>query len=187
MDPVDEPQHAAQEAERRVRSLLLGAGSARDRKIRIEGDPAGWDDLVTLDNNPGHGVDVVHDLNVHPLPFGDNEFDEIHAYEVLEHLASLGDWRFFFAEFSEYWRILKPGGRFYGTVPSLTSPWLFGDPSHTRVITQDTLVFLSQEQYNTQVGRTSMSDFRHVYQADFELLGVDVGENSMAFVLRAVK
>jgi len=117
------------------------------------------------------------------LPFGDGEFDEIHAYEVLEHLGSLGDWRFFCSEWNEYYRILKPGGYFFGTVPHMNSKWLFGDPSHTRVITKETLIFLEQRQY-TQVGRTSMSDFRHWYHGDFGIAMSGIVGESFRFILQ---
>jgi SAM-dependent methyltransferase len=169
-----------------MKSLLMGSGSSRDRRFKPNG-VAEWDELVTLDYNADHNPDVVHDLNVHPLPFEDNTFDEIHAYEVLEHLASLGDYRFFFSEFSEYWRILKPGGFFCATVPDVNSPWLFGDPSHTRVIVPESLTFLSQAEYEKQVGKTAMSDFRFIYKADFEAMGCQVADSTLAFVLKAIK
>ena len=51
----------------------------------------GWTDLVTLDVNADHSPDVVHDLESVPLPFADETFDEIHAYEVLEHTGAQGD------------------------------------------------------------------------------------------------
>jgi hypothetical protein len=38
---------------------------------------------------PGRGIDVVHDLNTFPYPFRDNEFDEILAYSILEHVDDL--------------------------------------------------------------------------------------------------
>jgi predicted SAM-dependent methyltransferase len=139
--------------------------------------------VTSLDINPQHNPDVVHDLNEHPLPFEDETFDEIHAYEVLEHLASQGDWRFFCSEWNEYYRILKAGGHFFGTVPDLESPWLWADPSHTRVITKDTLVFLNQDNYE-QVGETAMSDFRSHYHGDFETMAAEVGNSRLLFVLR---
>lgn len=168
-------------------NLMIGAGRSRVKRIDVDGVDEWVGGLVTLDNNPDHGTDVVHDLNVHPLPFEDNSFSTIHAYEVLEHLGSLGDYRFFFSEFSEYWRILEPGGLFYATVPALDSPWLFGDPSHTRVIVPESLVFLSQAEYERQVGVTAMSDFRSIYKADFEPVGTNVEGGSFKFVLRAIK
>jgi SAM-dependent methyltransferase len=148
--------------------LLLGCGSTRDRRIAI-GDRSEWTELVTLDNNPEHDPDIVHDLEDLPYPFPDNTFSEIHAYEVLEHLGRQGDWKGFFAQFSELWRILKPDGVLAATCPSYRSMWAWGDPSHTRVLTSGTLVFLSQAQYALQVGKTAMSDFRFCYRADFEL------------------
>jgi SAM-dependent methyltransferase len=114
-------------------------------------------------------------------------YDEIHAYEVLEHCGSQGDYRLFFAQFSEFWRILKPGGLFFATCPAWHSPWAWGDPSHSRVLTAGTLAFLSQEQYAKQVGVTPMSDFRSIYKADFEPVMVDESTESLLFVLRAVK
>lgn len=151
------------------------------------GGRKGWEHLVTLDHNADHRPDVVHDLEVLPYPFEEDAFEEIHAYEVLEHLGRQGDWRAYFAQFSELWRILKPGGFLAGTCPSWRSMWAWGDPSHTRVITSGSLVFLDQDQYTRQVGKTPMSDFRFVYKADFKAAWIQEDEEALKFVLQAVK
>jgi SAM-dependent methyltransferase len=169
--------------------LLIGCGSTRDR--RLPPGRRGWKKLVTLDHNADHGPDVVHDLELLPYPFEDDTFEEVHAYEVLEHLGRQGDWRAFFAQFSELWRILKPGGYLAATCPSWRSLWAWGDPSHTRIISSGSLVFLDQEQYRIQVGKTVMSDFRFCYKADFRPMLVNMkGEESgegFSFILQAVK
>lgn len=144
-----------------------------------------WGGLTTLDHNKDHKPDVVWDLNDTSLPFDDDTFDEIHAYEVLEHLGAQGDWKFFFAQWSDFWRILKPGGVFIGTCPAWNSPWAFGDPSHTRIISAESLIFLSQPAYE-QVGQTPMSDFRFFYRADFDIIHSHTAER-FEFVLQAVK
>lgn len=170
--------------------LLLGCGSSRERRLVVAGRN-GWTELVTLDNNQDHRPDVLHDLEEFPYPFEDNTFDEIHAYEVLEHLGRQGDWRAFFRDFTELYRILKPGGYLAATCPSYKSIWAWGDPSHTRVITSGSLVFLDQNQYKVQVGKTAMSDFRFCYKADLPAAWVNMqGEEEglgLEFVLRAVK
>jgi SAM-dependent methyltransferase len=165
--------------------LLIGCGSNRDKKLFEQGKPE-WDGLVTLDYEPRHKPDVVWDLQKLPLPFEDNSADAIHAYECLEHTGAQGDWRFFFAQFSDFWRVLKPGGRLYATVPSVDSPWAWGDPSHTRVIAPESLIFLNQPAYE-QVGRTPMSDFRSVYKADFDIDYQETRAGSFHFVLVAAK
>jgi SAM-dependent methyltransferase len=165
--------------------LLIGCGATRDK--RVFPTPRPWRDLVTLDINPDHAPDVLHDLAVLPLPFADEAFDEIHAYEVLEHTGTQGDYRYFFAQFSEFWRILRPGGYLCGSVPLPSSRWAWGDPSHTRVVPRESFVFLDQSEYAKQVGHTAMSDFRWIYQADFRLeYAEDVGE-SLFFALQAIK
>lgn len=165
--------------------LLLGCGSSRDKKIVYDGREA-WDRLVTLDNNDAHAPDVVHDLNDPKLPFSDDTFTEVHAYCVLEHLGRQGDWRFFFDQWSDLWRVLKPGGTFHGLCPSAHSPWAWGDPSHTRIISPESLIFLTQPAY-AQVGKSPISDFRFCYRADFDVLHSVVGEHHFEFVLQAVK
>jgi predicted SAM-dependent methyltransferase len=120
------------------------------------------------------------------LPFKDNEFDEIHAYQVLEHLGQQGDYKLFFAQFSEFWRLLKPNGHFLATCPSRTSVWAYGDPSHTRIMQLEQLVFLSQDEYKRQVGRTPMSDFRNIYKADFKTVFQEE-DDDIRFVLKAIK
>ena len=100
--------------------LLIGAGANHRKRLFTKGKGE-WTCLVTLDINQDHHPDVVHDLTKLPLPFDDDSFDEIHAYEVLEHTGQQGDWRFFFDQWSDFWRLLKPGGIFCGTSPALSA------------------------------------------------------------------
>lgn len=162
-----------------MKSLLIGCGNTRAKNL----GEGGWGELVTLDIDPSTGCDIVHDLEVLPYPMDDNDFDEIHAYEVLEHCGRQGDWRFYFGQFSEFHRILKPGGRLYGTCPSVKSPWLWGDPGHTRAITVECLNFLSQGMYE-QVGKTACTDYRHVWKGDFEIEGLTDDGTSLMFCLK---
>lgn len=165
--------------------LLIGAGSTHAKRY---GNTAAWQNLVTLDINPSHEPDVVHDLNVRPLPFADNAFDEVHAYEIIEHLGRQGDYRAWFDEWSEWWRILKPGGLMVGTSPHYSSPWAWMDPGHTRAMGPEMMVFLSQAEYTAQVGKTPMSDYRFCYRADFDPVQLAVApDGCFQFVMRAVK
>jgi SAM-dependent methyltransferase len=164
--------------------LLLGCGSNRAKKLYMQGRPI-WADLVSVDIEARHKPDVVHDIS-ETLPFDDNSAEEIHAYEVLEHCGNQGDYKFFFKQFYDFWRVLKPGGILFGTVPLPTSPWAWGDPSHTRVIPKESFVFLNQPSY-AQVGITPMSDFRSIYKADFDIIMLKDEGQCLTFALQAIK
>lgn len=196
------------------RELLIGCGHSRVKKMpSLDGNPE-WRNLITLDQNSSCDPDIIADLDVagvwdislqhryrntalRELPwftmadcFANDVFDEVHAYEVLEHLGSQGDAHAFFDTFSEIWRILRPGGCLYATVPSRYSEWLWGDPSHRRAILPCSLVFLDQSEYIKQLDgprKTAMSDFRSIYTADFQTRRSIDNRETFQFVLEAVK
>lgn len=174
-----------------MRELIIGCGQKTKAKViplphRKRGGQVKYSKPTTLDINKDHKPDVVWDLESIPLPFEDNSFDEIHAYEILEHTGNQGDYAFFFAQFSDFHRILKPGGHLFATVPRFDSVWAWGDPSHKRIINRGSLVFLSQDEYEKQVGVTAMSDFRYLYKADFEVVASGKNEHNYNFILKAV-
>jgi SAM-dependent methyltransferase len=78
---------------------------------------------VNLDRAALPGVDVVHNLDVLPLPFAERQFDHIVAKDVLEHVDYVNVLR-------ELHRILKPGGTLFIQVPHFTSVDNYIDPTH---------------------------------------------------------
>ncbi len=76
-------------------------------------------DLVS-DTNP----DVVHDLDRTPWPFPDGRFEEVWAYDVLEHLDDL------VAVMEEIHRVGRPGAVLKVTVPHFSCSNAFTDPTH---------------------------------------------------------
>ncbi len=155
-----------------MRELLMGCGNSRAKKLTFD-DNFTWDELVTIDHDPNCGADIIHDLDVTPWPLEANQFDAVHAYEVLEHMGRQGDYKAFFRHFGEIYRVLKHGGYLYATVPAWDDVWAWADPSHTRVIAPETLVFLDQTEYVKQVGKTPMTDFRWLWKGDFEPIACD--------------
>lgn len=131
------------------RTLFLGFGGKTIKLITVPfmDEIPGEETIITLDINKELDPDVEFDLSLLPeewgkLPFPDEFFTEIHAYEVLEHYGKQGDWKGFFREWEEYHRVLVRGGCFIGTVP-LWGKQAFGDPGHVRFINGVTLSFLN--------------------------------------------
>jgi len=177
------------------KALLIGSGRSRELRLAIDG--LDRPEITTLDIEPSHHTDIVWDLNDIPWsiprrwPFPakrmpDNSFDEIHAYEILEHLGAQGDYKAFFSHFAEIYRLLKPGGSLLGSCPRWNGEWAWGDPSHSRVISEASFIYLSQPHY-IQVGITAMTDFRSVWHGDFEKTRVDYKGEQMYFSLKAHK
>lgn len=72
------------------------------------------------------GIDVVHDLNAYPWPWGDGTVDELVAKDVLEHLDE------FIPAMEEMHRILKPGAVARVKVPYWNGWSRHADPTHRR-------------------------------------------------------
>ena len=96
----------------------------------------GW---VNLDLAPLPGINVVHDLNVYPWPFEDNQFEYILAIDVLEHLDNL------VKAMEEIHRILKKDGVLELRVPFWNSYSFNTDPTHKIRFSEDTLRFFVKD------------------------------------------
>ena len=81
-------------------------------------------DAVNLDVSDRVGADLTHDLNVTPWPFPDGQFEEVHAYDVIEHVADV------VAALEEIHRICRPGAVVHITVPHFSSANAFTDLTH---------------------------------------------------------
>ncbi|HEV8396897.1 MAG TPA: methyltransferase domain-containing protein [Vicinamibacterales bacterium] len=79
---------------------------------------------VNLDISPDVGADVVHDLNRLPWPFQDGRFEQIYAYDVLEHVNDVP------RVLEEIHRVSRPGATLHVTVPHFSSANAFTDLTH---------------------------------------------------------
>jgi hypothetical protein len=165
--------------------LLIGCGNRHKKMIWVKNEED-FKDLTTVDIDPNCKADIIHDLNVLPWPFDSNMFDEVHAYEVLEHLGRQGDYASFFSHFEEIWRVLKDGGLLFATTPTWNMEWAWGDPGHTRIIGKASLTFLNQLQYG-QVGSTPMTDYRSIYKGDLRVVMCEETDTGTHFILQAFK
>lgn len=114
-------------ADTKLKKLNLGCG--KDIK----------QDYVNLDCVKLPGVDVVHNINKLPLPFRNNEFDEILCRHFLEHLADIDELM------KELYRILKPGGVLKIIVPHFTCAGSWLDPQHKRPFGYFSFDFFSKD------------------------------------------
>jgi len=80
-------------------------------------------DAITLDIDPNHEPDLVHNLNIFPWPFNNDQFTEIICHHVIEHLNDLSP------VMNELHRICSPEGVIYIEVPHHTA-WCANVPEH---------------------------------------------------------
>jgi SAM-dependent methyltransferase len=100
-----------------------------------------------------YGVDVrelgpnirVADLAIESIPFENDAFDFVSAFDFIEHiprLVYLPQRRNSFVELmNEIWRVLKVGGLFFSGTPAYPHAAAFRDPTHVNIITEETFPF----------------------------------------------
>ena len=113
----------------------------------------GW---INLDATTLAGVDIVHDIEKLPLPFHDQEFDEILCQDVLEHVE-------YIPALKDLHRILKSGGTLAIRVPHFTSKNNFIDPTHKKLFSVNTWDFFARG----TLTRTKHIEKEKAYYFDF--------------------
>lgn len=83
-------------------------------------------------------------MGTEPVPFNENHFDFVTAYDVLEHIPRAANKEEltifpFVSAMNEIWRVLKVGGVFYSETPCYPMKEAFQDPTHVNIMTEDTL------------------------------------------------
>jgi SAM-dependent methyltransferase len=119
-----------------TKSLDLGSGPTPK-------NPFGASEVFGIDVREDLEKNILcADLAVEKIPFGDDVFDFVSAFDFLEHVPRilyLPARRNAFVELmNEIFRVLKPGGFFLSSTPVYPHPAAFRDPTHVNIITEET-------------------------------------------------
>lgn len=106
-------------------------------------NPHNCDEIYGIDFKSDKEKNILSaDLSVEKIPFGDNFFDIVTAFDFIEHIPRviyMPTKRFCFVELmNEIYRVLKPGGEFLSFTPAYPALEVFSDPTHVNVITEIT-------------------------------------------------
>ena len=118
-----------------------------------------------LDIDPEAHPDFLHDLNIHPYPVKDNEFDKIYAKHVIEHV--LDPLKFL----QECYRILKPAGSIFIETPHFSSRVAYSEADHKR--------FFSYFMFNSLLSKTKFTKIKQkiTFYKTFRLVGISALAN----------
>lgn len=121
-------------------TLSLDIGSGPDPKNPFQANMVYGADLrENLEKNV-----IYTDLSISKLPFENESFDYVTAYDVLEHITRVssveGFNKFPFIELmNEVFRVLKPNGIFFNIQPCFPFKEAFQDPTHVNIMSEDTM------------------------------------------------
>ena len=119
-----------------TRTLDLGCGTRPK-------NPFNADKLFGVDVRENLAANIrAADLVIEPIPYEDESFEYVTAFDFLEHiprLVYLPQRRNAFIELmNEVYRVLKPGGMFLSSTPAFPHAVAFRDPTHVNFITDET-------------------------------------------------
>ena len=118
---------------------------------------------------------VNANLALERIPFPDNYFTSVSAYDFLEHIPRLivvkNKTTFpFITLMSEIYRVLKPDGQFYAITPYFPKESAFVDPTHVNFISKDTYkYFVKPFVFASIYGFAGAFDLIKVKKINFDL------------------
>lgn len=95
---------------------------------------------IAIDKCPESHADIFRDVAKRGIPFNDNYFDEVRAFDMLEHVEHYDDFIFLM---NEIWRVLVPDGLFHFTTPNGVQHG-FAHPTHHRVFIADSFNYFGE-------------------------------------------
>lgn len=115
---------------------------------------------INSDRYKLQGVDVVFDID-EPFPFPDNYFDEIIAYNVLEHSKDI------MKVMKEIYRVSKKGCIIKILVPHFTASGSYGDLTHHRTFSYNSFNYFDKDlNKDYQEGKF----FGYEYNCNFKII-----------------
>jgi SAM-dependent methyltransferase len=119
------------------KQLDLGCGDTLRKQEGIEM-------CFGVDINPPRNKDILYaDLSHDPLPFTENMFNLVTAFDFMEHIEHKG----MIPLFNEIYRVLKHNGIFHMESPCYPARECFQDPQHVYIWTEESINYFSGDYY----------------------------------------
>lgn len=127
--------------------------------------------FMNLDIVNRDGVDAVCDIEMIPMPLGDNKFEEILAYHVLEHIRP---WNFI-PLMNDLWRIMKRRGSLCIKTP-VPGSWLWWqDPTHYNGIGELTMDYFDPDSEYYDIYKPKPWEVFYVQRERVKIDGLETG------------
>lgn len=123
--------------------------------------------LINLDGMPHVGAHLTATLGMDAIPLPANCVNLVIATHVLEHIGVQGELGEWFTFWGDVYRVMKPGACLSFLSPYFTSIWCWGDPTHTRAMSEVVFIYLNQDSYRIPAEQTAIPDYRP--PCDFQL------------------
>ena len=129
-----------------IKTKHLDLGSGSNPRNPFSADELYGVDIIDINNLYLNFKYAKCNLSLDPLPFDDDYFDSVSAYDLFEHILRVHivneKTKFPFVDLmSEVYRVLKPGGQLYALTPVYPKESAFVDPTHVNFISINTFKY----------------------------------------------
>ena len=155
-------------------SKHLDLGSGRNPRNPFSADELFGVDIIEINDTMLNFVYKKCNLCTETLPFEDNFFDSVSAYDLFEHITRVhmenGITQFpFVNSMSEIYRVLKPNGELYAITPVYPKESAFVDPTHVNFISKNSYkYFISPHNWAKMYGFNGSFEKKRVSIVNFE-------------------